>query len=834
MRHYFLAFLFLSFAAHAQKPVQPSASEIKLKLDKLNFLGAVLYVAAHPDDENTRVITYMAKDRKATTAYLSMTRGDGGQNLIGPEIGDRLGLIRTQELLSARRIDGGQQYFTRAVDFGFSKSADETLSIWGHDAILSDVMKVYRMFQPDVILTRFPPDERAGHGHHTASAIVAAEAYDKAGDQSLFPDQVSTYGVANPTRLYTNTGRWWNTSINENTPGIVTLNVGAYSPLLGMSASERAAISRSQHKSQGFGSSGTRGEQLEFFEYVKGKKSEKDFFEGINTTWTRVKNGENVKVLVEKAIKEFSTEEPYRSIPILLQIKKQIESLDNSVWKSRKQKEVNALIKDCLGLYCTVTPSDYWSAPGERITLTTEIINRSPVAVVLQSVQCNDLAMDSTLNTKAENNQDIVFKTKQHIRDDMPTSGPYWLREDHSLGLFNVTNATNIGKPESDPALVIQFNFTVNGEAYTINTPVVYQWTDPVKGELYRPFEIVPPVSMRLSHNVFIFSDNAPKSITVSVISHSNQPQKGSVTLTLPNGWSCMPNAYEVNFSKPNEQVEKVFTVTASEQESSGSITAVATLGGQHYSSTLEEIAYDHIPAQIYIHDAEAKAVRLSIKKEGKVVGYIQGAGDEVPAALRAIGYQVWEMTNDDVTPENLKKVDAVVFGIRALNTNLRIPHFINAVLDYAKNGGTVIMQYNNNRDLVTETYAPFPLTLSRNRVTEEEAVVKFLAADHPVLNVPNKIAASDFDGWVQERGLYFPSEWAAEYVPILSMHDAKEEAMNGSLLVAKTGSGYFVYTGLSFFRELPAGVPGAYKLFANMVSLGHAQKITNTKVKKK
>ncbi|HEY8933953.1 MAG TPA: PIG-L family deacetylase, partial [Cyclobacteriaceae bacterium] len=426
----FLILVLQPFFDFAQQS-QPGAAQIKLKLKKLNFLGSVLYVAAHPDDENTRIITYMANDRLASTAYLSMTRGDGGQNLIGPEIRDLLGLIRTQELLAARRIDGGRQFFTRANDFGFSKSADETFKIWGKNDILSDVVRVFRQFQPDVIITRFPPDERAGHGHHTASAIFAQEAFDIAAKPDQFPELVTQFGVWQAKGLYTNTGRWWNTSINENTPGIVSLNVGGYNPLLGESYSEIAAISRSQHKSQGFGSSGTRGYQPEFLEFVKGEKVTKDVFENVNTTWTRVKGGEKILPLVEKAYKEFNPESPSTTVTTLLAIRKAITALEPGVWRNRKLAEVEQLIKDCLGLYLGVKADHYWSAPGQKTIVSFEIINRSPADVSIERIQSPDLNLDTTLTTTLKNDVTLTFKSAKTIAVEKQYSDPYWLHNEH-------------------------------------------------------------------------------------------------------------------------------------------------------------------------------------------------------------------------------------------------------------------------------------------------------------------------------------------------------------------------------------------------------------------
>jgi LmbE family N-acetylglucosaminyl deacetylase len=804
-----------------QQPHQPSASEIQVRLKKLNFLGSVLYVAAHPDDENTRVITYFAKDRLAAAAYLSMTRGDGGQNLIGPEIGDKLGLIRTQELLAARRIDGGEQYFSRAVDFGYSKSAEETLKIWDRDAVLSDVVRVFRMFQPDVVLTRFPADERAGHGHHTSSAVLAAEAFDLAADQSKFPESAASFGVWKPRRLYTNTGRWWNNTINEDTPGIVSLDVGVYSPLLGMSASERAAVSRSQHKSQGFGSRGTRGYQPEFFEFVKGDQATKDFFEGINTSWSRVPGGDHIAQIVEAAIRDFDPDKPSASVPALLKIRKQIEGLDDHLWRTRKLKEVDQLIKDCLGLYVEVTASRYWVVPGESVELNMEIVNRSAVPVVLKGVHSVQVKADSVMETAAQDNRLIAWKRKVSIPDEAKYSGPYWLHEEHQQGLFEVSDASLIGRAEGDPVVSISFSFQVAGEMWSVETPVVYRWTDPVDGELYRPFEVVPKVTVASSTDVLVFSDANPREYTAKITSNSTNPVSGKVTLGVPNGWSVVPASVDFKLATAGKPQTVRFMITPPMDESAGHVEIIASVDGKMYTKSLEEVSYDHIPAQIIVKEARAHLVRLAIHKEGNLIGYIKGAGDEMPNGIRAMGYEVWEMNNEDITTENLTRLDAVVFGVRALNTNEQLPAFMPLVLQYAKNGGTVIFQYNTNNNSLPKDFSPYALNLSRNRVTEEDAMVTLLAKDHPALNTPNKISDRDFEGWVQERGLYFPDTWDAAFTPILQMNDKDEGPQKGSLLVARYGEGYFVYTGLSFFRQLPQGVPGAYRLFANLLSLG-------------
>lgn len=828
----FLFLLLVPIFGYSQTTAQLSAAEIKLKLKKLNFLGSVLYVAAHPDDENTRAITYFANDRLAATAYLSMTRGDGGQNLIGAEIRDELGLIRTQELLAARRLDGGQQFFTRANDFGFSKSADETFRIWGKEAILSDVVLVYRQYQPDVIITRFPPDERAGHGHHTASAMLAQEAFDVALQADRFNDQLKTVSVWQPKRLFTNTGRWWNQTINENTPGIISFNVGGYSALLGTSYSEIAAISRSQHKSQGFGSRGVRGDQLEFLEFVKGEKAEKDIFENVNSTWTRVKGGEKVKPLVEKLITEFNEEDPSASVPVLLQVRQQINQVEAGVWKDRKLEEVNELIRSCLGLFAEATADQYWASPGKGLTISMEMVNRSKTEIKLLQATAAQVNYDSTLNTTLTNNKLLLFKIKRNTLASLEYSSPYWLQQEHSLGTFTIPNASLIGKPESGPALSIACTFEINGSNFLLNVPVVHKTVDPVKGELNRAVEVVPPVFVNIAEQVIIVSNDAPREVKIIVKSSSKEKTNGTLKLNLPTGWKAEPAIMPFELTKQGEEQSKSFTVYPAKEEGNFTLEATAEVNGKSYDRSLKIIAYDHIPTQTLLPKAEAALVRMDLKKEGRVIGYIKGAGDDVPAALRNMGYEVWEMKNEEITAENLKRVDAVVLGIRAVNTNDRLRFAMTDLMDYVKGGGTMIVQYNTNFDYETDVFAPYPITLSRDRVTDEEAEVRLLKPDHALLNYPNKITTKDFEGWVQERGLYFPNKWDANYEALLSMNDKGETAKDGSLLVAKYGEGQYIYTGLSFFRELPEGVAGAYKLFANLVSAGKPKKIATTKVK--
>jgi len=834
MKRILTAALILPALLQAQPYRQPNAAEIELKLQKLNFLGSVLYVAAHPDDENTLMITALANGYRATTAYLSMTRGDGGQNLIGSEIRDLLGLIRTQELLAARRIDGGEQFFTRAVDFGYSKSPEETFEIWNKDEILSDVVRVFRQYQPDVVITRFPTNGYGGHGHHTASAILAGEAFELSADPQAYPEQVKKFGTWQPRRLYTNTGRWWNQNINENTPGVVVMDVGGYDPLLGKSYAEVAALSASQHKSQGWGRRGERGAQIEYLEYRAGDQAKNDIFEGINTSWWRVKGGDRVQPLIDKVIEEFAPAQPHLSVPGLLEIRKQILSLEDGVWKGRKLQDTEQLIQDCLGLFLEVTASHHQVSPGEPVRFSAEMVNRSPVPLRMERISVTSLEWDTVYNGSLHENEEYRVVTTAGVSKNASFSEPYWLQRPHSVGRFDLPSEEWIGLPENPPAIKFSFVVNISGQQFTISRPLIYKWVDPVKGELWRPVEIVPAISVEPTEMVMVFKDQSPKDVAITLRSSVDRSLRGMLSLSMPVGWKSAPAQVSFELSGRGTTAVKTFTIIPPETESVGEVLAVAKTEGQTFNESLRVIDYEHFPAQTLLPPSSIKVTRVDLKKSGNRIAYIRGAGDAIPAALRNMGYEVWEMSDDEVTSENLQTVDAMVFGIRAFNTNEAIGDVIDEILEYVKSGGAVVVQYNTTFDMNRSGYAPYGLNISRSRVTEEDARVTVVNPDHPVLNTPNKITDRDFDGWVQERGLYFPDTWEKAFEPILSMHDGGEDPLQGSLLVARYGEGYYVYTGLSFFRQLPEGVPGAYRLFANLVSLGKLEKATNNRTQKR
>ncbi len=834
MRKYISALLLAliwSFVISAQIPVKPTSGDIYTAIKKLNFLGNVLYLAAHPDDENTGLINYLSNKVYANTAYLAITRGDGGQNLIGNEIREGLGVIRTQELLAARRIDGAQQFFTRANDFGYSKNPTETFDIWGKQNILNDVVWVIRNFKPDVIINRFNVASAGRtHGHHTASAILSIEAFNLAADKKAFPKQLKNVNTWQPKRLVFNTNwRFYGSRENFNKAdktNLYSIDIGAYYPLKGKSNNELAAEARTMHKSQGFGVRGVRGSEIEYLDWLKGSKptSKHSIFGGINTTWSRVKGGKPIGYLVSDIETSFDFEHPEKSISKLLKVHKLISNLPDGYWKQLKLDEVTKIIQACAGLFLEATASDFYTAPNTNINLNIEAINRSQVSVVLRTIGVKGYKALQNPNKELSFNKVVNFKEKYTIPAQSAYSTAYWLTKKPRLGLYNVSDKSLIGLPETPPAITLYYVIKINNYSLTMTSDVVYKKTDPVRGEIYRRFEIAPPVFANIGEDVYIFSDENPRTVTVKVKAGKDHV-KGWLKLDLKDAWQISPDSIPFDISDKGTEKEFIFKVVPPKSESVLSVKPLVTLqDGKIYSNAYQNIVYNHIPAQLLTGTKYTKFVRLSIKRQGQSIGYIMGAGDLVPNSLQQIGYNVILLKDGDITRENLSHFDAVIVGVRAFNINEDIKHKQGILHNYVANGGTMIVQYNTNSRLKVSNISPYPLKLSRDRVTLENAEVTILNPNHEVLNYPNKISTKDFDGWVQERGLYFPNKWDAHFEPLLSMHDPGEKAKKGSLLVAKYKKGYFIYTGLSFFRELPAGVPGAYKLFTNLISIGKNQ----------
>lgn len=826
LRPLFVAILFLfHFHTQAQQPKKPNAVQIYEQVQKLNFLGSVLYVAAHPDDENTAMISYLSNEVHARTGYLSMTRGDGGQNLVGPELSELLGVIRTQELLAARRIDGGTQRFTRANDFGYSKTPEETLKIWNKEEVLSDVVWAMRTFKPDVVINRF--DHRtpgSTHGHHTSSAMLSVEAFDLVDDPTKFPKQLEHTSIWQPKRQFFNTSWWFYGSTEAfkkaDKSNLVSVDVGVYYPSLGLSNTEISAMSRSQHKSQGFGNTGSRGSQVEYLELLKGDYPKSgNIFEGIDTTWNRLEGGAAIDKILMEVQKNFDFENPAASLPGLLEAYPLITALEDTHWKSIKTEEITGIIKACAGLYLEATTSQQTATPFEDIEVALEAINRSDWPILLLDVDLQPVSSQIAINDTLKNNINFQ-KTVMMNTGEAALTTAYWLREEGSLGMYKVADQQLIGLPDTPRKFKAVFTLSLNGTEIPFSIPLVYKYNDRVNGEVYEPFEIVPTLGARLQEPVIIFADAEPKEIPVEITAYRDSIE-ASVNLDHPEGWQVEPTVATVKLQSKGQSKNLFFTVTPPDKTSQGDLRPVISWNGKRYDKKVVRLAYEHIPLQTLVLLNAAKVVRLDIEKKGDNVGYINGAGDAIPESLRQIGYQVTTIDPATINAAVLQPFDAIVMGIRAYNTVDLLRYKQTALLNYVKNGGTLIVQYNTARGFDFSNIGPYPLQLSSNRVTDENAQVGILDKKARVLNYPNKINEIDFEGWVQERGLYFPDQWDKAYQPILSIHDKDEDPLQGSLLVAEYGEGYYIYTGLSFFRELPAGVPGAYRLFANLLSIG-------------
>lgn len=821
-------------AVQAQAPKRWTSAETFEAIRKLNFLGSALYVAAHPDDENTALIAYLANEAKAETAYLSLTRGDGGQNLIGPEIGEMLGAIRTQELLAARRIDGGRQFFSRAIDFGYSKHPDETLSIWNREQVLSDVVWAIRKWQPDLIITRF--DHRSPgttHGHHTASAMLAVEAFSLAADPNAFPEQLQYASTWQPSRLFHNTS-WWRYGSREafdkvDKSNMAVVDIGVYYPTLGKSNNELSAEARSMHKSQGFGSLLSRGESLEYLEIIKGSMpaDKSQLFEGINTSWSRTPGGEAIGKVLAQVEAQFDFKKPHAVVPALLEAYKLMEALPDGYWKQIKMEETRAVLQACLGLYLEASAEAPSATPGEAVSLLVEAINRSPVEISLESLRFLPMSADTSLGLNLPGNRNFEIRKLVQLPEDMPYTNAFWLEEPPGQGMYTAPGQLLRVLPETPRAFKVQFNLRIAGQPVTITKEVVFKRRDTVEGEIYQPFEATPPVFPSLASKVYIFTSQEPQAVEVQLRA-GRDGFRGAVSLQLPAGWRAEPMEIPVELARKDEVKSLSFNLFPPAADSEGEIHAIVRDGKRAYHQELQVTGYEHIPPQMVLLDAKAKVVRLKLEKAGERIGYIMGAGDEAPASLRQVGYQVELLAEANMQVDYLQQFDAIVMGIRAYNTAGWLKFHQPALLEYVRQGGTLLVQYikasrfDSELVMPMDEIAPYPLKIGNGRVTDEKAPMRFLNPSHPILNWPNRISEDDFRGWVQERGLYFASSWDENhYEPIFSCNDPGEAEEQGSLLVARHGKGYFIYTGLSFFRELPAGVPGAYRLFANMASIG-------------
>ena len=814
----------------AAGPITPphalSSGELQGRIARLGVVGRVLYIAAHPDDENTRLLAWLVGARGVRTAYLSITRGDGGQNLVGKERGDLLGVMRTHELLAARSIDGAEQRFTRAIDFGYSKTPAETLKIWDKQAILRDTVAVIRRFKPDVIIARFATTGR-NHGHHTASAILAGEAFKAAADSAMFPAQVKRWGTWQATRLYENKSHW-RMAKDADVSMYMQQDVGGYDPLRGVSFGEIAAWSRTSHKSQGFGSSPQRGPTRELFASVAGQppaagvKSTDPIFADIDITWARFPATSALTVAIKATTDGFDPQHPEASLPALASVRRALMALPDSVRdKAYKLAEVESLMIAAAGLHIDALCDTAATVRGDKLAARVELLAQRPVDATLNTIRWSTGEAEKPAE-KLVFHHIHTHAAKLKIAKDAELSTPYWLRtpRKEGAGLHWVGDADRIGDADDSPPISAAIELTLAGERLTVRRPLLHRWRDRVRGELTRRVEILPHVTATADAEVLMLAGGDAQ-LAVTVRAHADK-QDATTRIIAPKGWHITPKTHRTKLGSAGDEAVIRFVVKPPSARAKTAYLRIETTAGGHRSDLAEyAINHTHIPQRTVLLPAIVKAVPVELATGGKRIGYIAGAGDEVADRLRQVGYAVDEIAVDDLAKADLSGYDAIITGVRAFNVHPRLLQLRQRLFDYVAAGGTMLVQYNtNNRwKKLAHSVGPANFEIDRGRVTDETAELKPLNAKHTVLTTPNLLTGADYDGWVQERGLYFAKTWDKAFTPIFATADPGEQQEKGALLVMRHGKGGFVYSGMSFFRQLPAGVAGAYRLLANLLA---------------
>jgi LmbE family N-acetylglucosaminyl deacetylase len=895
---FLVAVAFILAPARAQRFLAGEV-EVRQALERLLTLGNVMMIGAHPDDDREVVLAYLARGRHVRTSYLSLTRGEGGQNLIGPEQGDELGIVRTQELLSSRRIDGAEQYFTRAIDFGFSKTAEETLTKWPRDKVLGDIVWNIRRFRPDVIILCFTGTPRDGHGHHQVSAILGKEAFTAAADSSKFPEQLAYVQAWQTKRLMQNPigvqqADQKGDQKDKAEEQRLEIDPGDYSPELGYSYGEIGGMSRSTNRSQGQGSAERKGTQKSALITVAGDKATKDLFDGIDITWNRIPGGAPVGNILKRALDSFVPAHPEALLPALAQARPMLAALAQSTKDPLavdKLKELDETIALASGVWLEAQSNNSTVSPGGTLRVSITALVRSAAQVTLTGVKLSGTEDAPALNLAPAvlvNNQPSQYTLNVKFPDNQPYSQPYWLDMPKDGNLYSVRDPRNIGNAENAPVLEAHFNVKIAGVELELVRPVQNRYVDQVYGELVRPLAVVPPVAVDLTEHSLVFADNKPRKIEVPVHSNVGKPA-GDVRLEVPAGWKVEPASRHFELAGAGEQTTLAFDLTPPAAPAGGRFRAVAQVGNVRVATGTEVIQYPHIPIQTMFPAAEGSLVRADIRNLSKNVGYVMGAGDEVPPAMRQIGCNVTLLAAEDLTRGDLSRFDAIVTGVRAWNTRADLRANYQRLFDYASNGGTVVVQYARaeaagpagggggrgaanspaNPQPATpappatgrggggrgragapaapagaappptptgpidamafdpgplEHIGPYAIHISNDRVTVEEAPVSFPNPKLALLHTPNEITSADFDGWVQERGLNFADRWDARYQSVLESHDPGDDPKPGGMLYVKYGKGAYVFSAYDWFRELPAGVPGSYRVFANMLSASKTQ----------
>jgi len=813
-----LALLFGAVGPVAGQYTPPGTGGVAALAGALRQLGAtkrILMIGAHPDDEYSDLVALFARGMGAQVAYLSLSRGEGGQNLIGPELGPELGVIRSEELLAARRIDGARQFFARAYDFGYSKTVDEALRLWPRDSLLRDVLDVVRRFRPQIVVSVFSGTPRDGHGQHQVAGLLARQAFEALRD--------SSWG---PVKLY-------RSLYFDTASATLRLDAGALDPVSGRSYHQIAMAGRSQHRSQDEGQLERPGPSiarlvfLEWRDAGRGTRDGDGLFSGVDTL---LPAQARYAALIDSARARLNPSHPDAIVPLLARARHELGGAD-----SGQQALLDQTLAVAAGVALDGAADDGIVIPGERVQIEATVWNSGPGGVTLDGIDVATPAgwkverIDAATSPVAPGTV-ATRRFAATVAPDAPRSQPYFLRRPLIGALYDWGGvpAEWRGLPFEPGPLQLTVRLTVAGEPLALTREVVYRYRDQSIGEVRRPVFVTRPFDVAVTPDLVVWPvDGAaagPRSFTVTVTNRTRGPATVQVVLAPPSGW---PAAAPESLSFQREDEAKSFTVAlalpATARPGVYHVKAAALAGRERSEGSLVIIDYPHIRPRAVMHASatEVRAARIALPKLARV-GYVRGASDRVPEALAAVGIPLELLGPDTLARGDLSSYDAIVIGSRAYETDPALVAANGRLLDYARAGGLVIVQYQQY-PYVTGGFAPYPLSIARphDRVTDETAPVAELQPASPVFHVPNEIGPDDWRGWVQERGLYFAHQWDSTYTPVLEMHDPGDPPLDGGLLVATVGKGTYVYTGLSFFRQLPAGVPGAYRLFANLLAVG-------------
>lgn len=872
---FFLLFIlvcsgFVTGGAQVRAIYDNGATGLGQALKRLQTTASAMHTGAHPDDEDSGLLAYLARREMARTSYLSLNRGEGGQNVIGTELFEPLGVIRAEELLQARRLDGGQQLFTSVMDYGFSKTRAEAARIWGEQKTLGDMVRAIRLYKPLVIISRFTGTTADGHGQHQLAGYLTPIAFKAAADPKQFPEQLAEgLSVWQAKKLYVSQSFTQNT---QNVPTLV-LNTGEYDPLIGRSYFEIAMEGRSQHKTQEMGVLELRGKMNSGMRLVESnvEKTEKEasVFDGIDTTIKGIakltNNSEepfknkldDLQETAEKALKEYEIYAPQKLIPILAKGYKQAYDAE---WSTRnpdskemlrvKQNEFANALRMAAGITVDALSDSETIVAGGQTNVAVRVFAPETTAIKVKNVELTvpkdwssspspePLQQENAFRPRRENAFNASFFTVTAAANAKATT-PYWLESPRNKNFTFDWTAEDAEKnmPFQSPLMKTIVKLEIEGIEVPFEKYVQYRYADDIRGEIRRDVQIVPLVSVAPDSNLLISPVSAKavaQKIVVSVTNNAPRETKGMLKLNLPNGWKASPDAADFTLKSRGEKTAVSFSVTipANAKPDDYKISANALVDGKTYDQTMQEIAYPHVQTHRKYARSEVSAKVLNLKTAPVRVGYIMGSGDKVPEAIQRIGLNVTMLEEKDLSTGDLSKFDTIVVGIRASQVR---PDFVannGRLLDFVKNGGTLIVQYQQ-QEYVQKNLPPFPAKMdtvingqqriSNVRVTDENAKVTILVPNHPVFNFPNKIGNEDWENWVQERNLYSFSTFDEKYTALLEAHDEGEPESNGGMVYAEIGKGKYIYSSYSWFRQLPVGNAGAYRIFANMLSLPKA-----------